>query len=167
MDGTAPWRASRSSGVGSRRCAERQAAVYIGRCAACTTGIDFELHVLAATSARDDLDPSLNGIYHRPGGGSTYEEMLRFGVAFAMPRVGHVSCSRMRPRGSGAPVGGFGRVGTRAEQNPARSAQRRPLRGFCVHEPPGTSSASIAPLAASPSGCPGTGADVLCQPPVA
>ncbi len=60
-----------------------QAAVYIGRCAAYPTGLDFELHVLAAASAGDELDPSLNGVYHLPGGGSTYEEMLRFGVAFA------------------------------------------------------------------------------------
>jgi hypothetical protein len=60
-----------------------RAAVYIGRCAAYPTGLDFELHVLAAASAGEGLDPSLNGIYHRPGGRSTYEEMLRFGVAFA------------------------------------------------------------------------------------
>lgn len=59
-----------------------QAAVYIGRCAAYATGLDFELHVVAAASA-GDLDPSLNGIYQRPGGGSTYETMLRFGVEFA------------------------------------------------------------------------------------
>ena len=44
------------------------AAVYIGRCAAYPTGLDFELHVLAAASA-GDLDPSLNGIHQRPGGG--------------------------------------------------------------------------------------------------
>ena len=62
-------------------------AVYIGRCAAYRTGLDFELHVLAAAGA-GDLDPSLNGIYQRPGGGSTYEEMLRFGVAFADGRKG-------------------------------------------------------------------------------
>jgi hypothetical protein len=62
-----------------------RAAVYIGRCAAYPTGLDFELHVLAAASA-GDLHPSLNGIYQRPGGGSTYEEMLRFGVAFAHGR---------------------------------------------------------------------------------
>lgn len=59
-----------------------RAAVYIGRCAAYPTGLDFELHVLAAAGA-GDLDPSLNGPYHRSGRGSTYEEMLRFGVAFA------------------------------------------------------------------------------------
>lgn len=64
-----------------------QAAVYIGRCDAYPTGLDFELHVLAAASA-GDLDPSLNGIYQRPGGGSTYEKMLRFGVAFADGRKG-------------------------------------------------------------------------------
>ena len=49
-----------------------EAAVYIGRCAAYPTGLDFELHVLAAASAGDDLDPSLNGMHHRAGGGSTY-----------------------------------------------------------------------------------------------
>jgi len=58
------------------------AAVYVGRCAAYATGLDFELHVLASADA-GDLDPSLNGIYQRAGGGSTYEKMLRFGVAFA------------------------------------------------------------------------------------
>ena len=31
----------------------------------------------------DELDPSLNGVYHRPGRGSSYEEMLRFGIAFS------------------------------------------------------------------------------------
>jgi hypothetical protein len=31
----------------------------------------------------DELDPSLNGVYHRPGRGSTDEEMLRFGIAFS------------------------------------------------------------------------------------
>ena len=59
-----------------------QAAVYIGRCAAFPTGLDLELHAIAAAGA-GDLDPSLNGIYQRPGVGSTYEQMLRFGVAFA------------------------------------------------------------------------------------
>lgn len=59
------------------------AAVLIGRCAAYPTGLDFELHVIASADAGDELDPSLNGIYHRPGRASTYEEMLRFGVAFA------------------------------------------------------------------------------------
>jgi hypothetical protein len=59
-----------------------QAAVYIGRCAAYPTGLEFELHVIASARA-GDLDPSLNGIYHHPGRGSTYDEMLRFGVAFA------------------------------------------------------------------------------------
>ena len=98
-----------------------EAAVYIGRCAAYPTGLDFELHVLAAASAGDDLDPSLNGIYHRAGGGSTYEEMLRFGVAFADGRrasnLGGFTPSGEEPEG---PVlwgmgggGGGGRAGIR------------------------------------------------------
>jgi hypothetical protein len=36
-----------------------QAAVYIGRCAAYPTGLDFELHVVAAASGGDELDPVL------------------------------------------------------------------------------------------------------------
>ena len=78
-----------------------QAAVYLGRCAAYPAGLDFELHVIAAASA-GDLDPSLNGIYQRPGGGSTYEEMLRFGVAFADGR-------------KGSNLGGFTRSGEEPE----------------------------------------------------
>jgi hypothetical protein len=78
-----------------------QAAVYIGRCAAYPTGLDFELHVLAAAGA-GDLDPSLNGIYQRPGGGSTYETMLRFGVAFADGR-------------KASNIGGFARSGEEPE----------------------------------------------------
>ncbi len=79
-----------------------RAAVYIGRCAAYPTGLDLELHVIAAASA-GDLDPSLNGIYQRPGGGSTYEEMLRFGVAFADGRkasnLGDFTRSGKEPEG--------------------------------------------------------------------
>lgn len=59
--------------------AER-AAVYVGRCAVYSTGFELELRVLVRD---DDLDPSLNGIYHHPGGRSTYEEMLRFGIEFS------------------------------------------------------------------------------------
>lgn len=59
-----------------------RAAVYVGRCSAYPTGFELELRVLAAAGA-GDLDPSLNGIYHRPGRGSNYDEMLRFGIAFA------------------------------------------------------------------------------------
>jgi hypothetical protein len=58
------------------------AAVYLGRCAAYPSGLDFELHVIASATA-GDLDPSLNGVYRQPGGGSNYDEMLRFGIAFA------------------------------------------------------------------------------------
>lgn len=80
-----------------------RAAVYIGRCAACPTGLEFELHVLAAAGAGADLDPSLNGIYQRPGGRSTYEDMLRFGVAFADGRkasnLGGFSRSEEQPEG--------------------------------------------------------------------
>jgi hypothetical protein len=43
---------------------------------------ELEVRVLIPAGA-DELDPSLNGVYHRPGRGSTYEDMLRFGIAFA------------------------------------------------------------------------------------
>jgi hypothetical protein len=59
-----------------------RAAVYLGRCSVYPTGFELEVHVLVRESA-DELDPSLNGVYHRPGRGSTYEEMLRFGIAFS------------------------------------------------------------------------------------
>ena len=57
-----------------------QAAVYIGRCSAYLTGFELEVRVLVRG---DDLDPSLSGVYHHPGRGSTYEEMLRFGIEFS------------------------------------------------------------------------------------
>jgi hypothetical protein len=59
-----------------------QAAVYIGRCSAYPTGLELEVRVLVRAGA-DALDPSLNGVYHRPGRSSTYEGMLRFGIAFS------------------------------------------------------------------------------------
>lgn len=62
--------------------ASQRAAVYLGRCAAYQTGVELDVRVLVAPDA-EELDPSLNGIYHRPGGSSTYESMLRFGIEFA------------------------------------------------------------------------------------
>lgn len=59
-----------------------RAAVYIARCAAYPTGFELEVRVVVPVGT-DELDPSLNGVYHRPGRGSTYEEMLRFGIAFS------------------------------------------------------------------------------------
>jgi hypothetical protein len=59
-----------------------RAAVYIGRCSAYPTGFELELRVLVRAGA-DELDPSLNGVYRRPGRGSSYEEMLRFGIEFS------------------------------------------------------------------------------------
>ena len=58
------------------------AAVYVGRCSVYPTGFELELRVLAAADA-GELDPSLNGIYHRPGRGNNYDDMLRFGLEFA------------------------------------------------------------------------------------
>jgi hypothetical protein len=58
-----------------------RAAVYVGRCSVYPTGFELELRVLAAADA-GELDPSLNGIYHRPGRGTNYEDMLRFGLEF-------------------------------------------------------------------------------------
>lgn len=79
-----------------------QAAVYLGRCAAYPAGLDFELHVVASASA-GDLDPSLNGIYQRHGGGTNYEQMLRFGIAFADGRkasnVGGLTRPGEEPKG--------------------------------------------------------------------
>jgi hypothetical protein len=59
-----------------------RAAVYIGRCSVYPSGFELELRVFVQAGA-DELDPSHNGVYHRPGRGSTYEEMLRFGIAFS------------------------------------------------------------------------------------
>jgi len=59
-----------------------RAAVYIGRCSVYPTGFELEVRALVRAGA-DELDPSLNGIYHRPGQRSSYEEMLRFGIAFS------------------------------------------------------------------------------------
>lgn len=61
-----------------------RAVVFVGRCAVYPEGFEFDVRVLAA----DDevgLDPSLNGVYLRPGTGpeGTYPTMLRFGVEFA------------------------------------------------------------------------------------
>lgn len=61
-----------------------RAAVFVGRCAVYPEGFEFDVRVLAA----DDevgLDPSLNGVYQRPGTGpeGTYSTMLKFGVEFA------------------------------------------------------------------------------------
>jgi hypothetical protein len=61
--------------------ANARAAVYVGRCSVYTTGFELELRVLVAPEA-DELDPSLNGIYHR-GRGDNYDEMLRFGIQFS------------------------------------------------------------------------------------
>jgi hypothetical protein len=58
-----------------------RAAVYVGRCSAYPTGFELEVRVLLAADA--DLDPSLNGPHHRPGRGSNYEEMLKFGLEFS------------------------------------------------------------------------------------
>ncbi len=57
-----------------------RAAVYVGRCAVYGTGLELEVRVLVRDG---DIDPSLNGIHRRPGGSSTYEEMLRFGIEFS------------------------------------------------------------------------------------
>jgi hypothetical protein len=57
-----------------------RAAVYVGRCSVYPTGLELELRVLVRG---DDLDPSLGGVHHRPGRGSSYEEMLRFGIEFS------------------------------------------------------------------------------------
>jgi hypothetical protein len=62
--------------------ANERAAVFIGRCAVYPTGFELEVRVLAGRET-EELDPSLNGIYRRPGRTSSYETMLRFGIAFA------------------------------------------------------------------------------------
>jgi hypothetical protein len=81
-----------------------RAAVYIGRCSVYPTGFELEVRVLVRPGA-DDPDPSLNGVYHRPGRGSTYEEMLRFGVAFSDGRKAtNVSGAGRGPGEPTAPV---------------------------------------------------------------
>jgi hypothetical protein len=82
--------------------ANARAAVSIGRCAAYATGFELDVRVLIAPGA-EDLDPSLNGVYHRPGRGSTYEEMLRFGIEFADGRK--VTNVGGRGHGPGEPDG--------------------------------------------------------------
>lgn len=59
-----------------------RAAVYVGRCSVYATGFELEVRVLVAYDA-GELDPSLNGVYHRPGRGPNYDEMLKFGVEFS------------------------------------------------------------------------------------
>lgn len=61
--------------------ANARAAVYVGRCSVYATGFELEVRVLVGPEA-GELDPSLNGVYHR-GRGNNYDEMLRFGVQFA------------------------------------------------------------------------------------
>jgi hypothetical protein len=60
-----------------------RAAVYLRRCAAYATGFELEVSVLLATGDDSDLEPSLNGVYHRPGRSSSYDTVLRFGIEFA------------------------------------------------------------------------------------
>ena len=59
-----------------------RAALYVGRCSVYATGFELEVRVLIAYDA-GELDPSLNGVYHRPGRGTNYDEMLKFGVEFS------------------------------------------------------------------------------------
>jgi hypothetical protein len=61
--------------------ANARAAVYVGRCSAYETGFELDVRVLVARET-GELDPSLNGPYHR-GRGDNYDEMLRFGVQFS------------------------------------------------------------------------------------
>lgn len=82
--------------------ANERAAVSIGRCAAYATGFELDVRVLVAPGA-DQLDPSLNGVYHRPGRGSSYDEMLRFGIEFADGRK--VTNVGGRGHGPGEPDG--------------------------------------------------------------
>jgi hypothetical protein len=60
-----------------------RAAVFVGGLVAYPTGLEFEVRVL--TAGEEWLDPSLNGVYLRPGGPreGNYEQMLRFGVEFS------------------------------------------------------------------------------------
>lgn len=63
--------------------ANERAAVFVGRCAVYPTGFELEVRVLLADGDASELDPSLNGVHHRPGRSSSYETMLRFGIEFA------------------------------------------------------------------------------------
>lgn len=84
--------------------ASERAAVYLGRCAAYPTGFELDVRVLAAPDA-EELDPSLNGVYHRPGRQSTYESMLRFGIEFADGRRVRNVGGRGHGRGADEPDG--------------------------------------------------------------
>lgn len=80
-----------------------RAAVFVGRCAVFPEGLEFDVRVLAA-DVEAGLDPSLNGVYHRPGTGpeGTFPTMLRFGVEFADGRkatnVGQAGSAEGDPR---------------------------------------------------------------------
>jgi hypothetical protein len=89
-----------------------RAAVYVGRCSVYPTGFELELRVLAAADA-GELDPSLNGIYHRPGRGTNYEDMLRFDLEFDDRRKAtNVGGFALRGEGPDGPVlWGVGRGG--------------------------------------------------------
>lgn len=62
--------------------ASERAVAYIGGCAAYPAGFELDVRVLLVPGA-EELDPSLDGVYERPGGSDNYEEMLRFGIEFA------------------------------------------------------------------------------------
>jgi hypothetical protein len=97
------------------------AVVYVGRCSAYPAGFELEVRVLLAAGA--DLDPSLNGPHHYPGRGSSYEEMLKFGLEFSDGRK--VTNVGWHPGGAGEPEhpvlhsmgGGGGGGGGRWEQD--------------------------------------------------
>jgi hypothetical protein len=85
--------------------ANDQAAVFIGRCGVYPVGFELEVRVLLAGGDKSELEPSLNGVYRRPGRSSSYESMLRFGLEF--PDGGRVTNvgGRRRSHGPGEPDG--------------------------------------------------------------
>lgn len=97
-----------------------RAAVFVVSLVAYPTGLEFEVRVL--TSGEQWLDPSLNGVYLRPGGPreGNYEQMLRFGVEFSDGRKA-TNVDRHAPR-EGEPESpvlwgrGGGSSGSRSQQ---------------------------------------------------
>jgi len=79
-----------------------RAAVSIGRCSAYPTGFEVEVRVLVRGAEAQELDPSLNGVYRLPGGRTTFETMLRFGIEFSDGRKA-TNVGGRGPAGSGEP----------------------------------------------------------------
>jgi hypothetical protein len=61
--------------------ASERGAAYIGQCAAYPAGFELDVRVMLAVG-NGELDPSLDGIYERPGGSDNSAEVLRLTIEF-------------------------------------------------------------------------------------